>query len=127
MREGAKVRLPDGRSRETAVRDVCRHLKAAIDAFEQVAIASFQNPRGESPVPPSVPAKVEADLPAEKLAYGLKEAALAVGIGRTSLYEAISSGQLAAFKLGGRTLIMADELQAWLCRQPYIRRRRNPS
>ncbi len=54
-----------------------------------------------------------------KLAYRIDEAALASGIGRTSLYELIGSGQLKAFKAAGRRLIMRSDLEAFLasCRK----------
>ena len=51
---------------------------------------------------------------AEKLAYRIDEAAQASGIGRTSLYELIGSGQLKAFKAAGRRLIMRADLEAFL-------------
>ena len=41
----------------------------------------------------------------DKLAYSINEACAATGIGRTSLYELISNGQLKAIKAAGRRLI----------------------
>lgn len=49
--------------------------------------------------------------PVEKLSYTIPEAANALGIGRTSLYELIAEKRLRPFKLCGRTLIPREELE----------------
>jgi excisionase family DNA binding protein len=71
-----------------------------------------------NPVPPKGAEPIRSDFP-EKLAYRIDEAAHASGIGRTSLYELIGSGQLKAFKAAGRRLIMRSDLEAFLasCRE----------
>lgn len=48
------------------------------------------------------------------LAYSVREAAQALSIGRTRVYELISTGQLHAVKLGRRTLIPRNALLALL-------------
>lgn len=48
----------------------------------------------------------------EKLAYSIREASEATSLGRTTLFNYISSGRLAARKVGGRTLIPAESLHA---------------
>lgn len=49
-----------------------------------------------------------------KLAYSVPEACAATSLGRTSIYAHISSGRLRAVRIGGRTVIPADSLQALL-------------
>ena len=50
---------------------------------------------------------------AERLAVSPTEARLA-GIGRTTLYEALSSGALRSLKIGKRRLITIEALKDWL-------------
>ena len=50
----------------------------------------------------------------QKLAVSTHEAAHLAGVGRTTIYEAIQSGDLKSLKIGKRRLIRIDALQAWL-------------
>ncbi len=50
----------------------------------------------------------------EKLAYKIPEAVQVAPVGKTRLYEAINSRALKAHKQGSHTIIMADDLKAWL-------------
>lgn len=52
-----------------------------------------------------------------KIAYRIDEAVNATGLGRTFLYERIRSGELKSIKVGGRRLILAEALIAFLDRQ----------
>lgn len=49
-----------------------------------------------------------------KLAYSIKEACQASSLGRSTLYKYISAGRLKAIRVGGRTIIPVEELQALL-------------
>ena len=48
----------------------------------------------------------------DRLALSPKEAAAAIGVGRTFLYEAISSGGLKTIRIGARRFITIDALVA---------------
>jgi excisionase family DNA binding protein len=48
------------------------------------------------------------------LAYRIPEAAKTSGTSPTTIYDAISAGDLVPTKVGRRTLIMHDELLRWL-------------
>jgi excisionase family DNA binding protein len=54
------------------------------------------------------------------LAYSVLEACEVVRIGRTALYEAINRGELRAVKRGRRTLVLANDLRAWIEQLPTI-------
>lgn len=54
--------------------------------------------------------------PSAKLSYNVNEAAAAVGVGRTKLYDLINRGELQTFRLDGRTLIRADVLASFVDR-----------
>ena len=49
-----------------------------------------------------------------RLAASPSEAARMAGIGRTKLYELISSNEIASVKLGSRRLIRVSAIEAWL-------------
>ncbi|WP_428489546.1 helix-turn-helix domain-containing protein [Rhodopila sp.] len=52
------------------------------------------------------------------LAYTITDCIRISGLGRTTLYEAIGAGKIEARKAGGRTLIMADSLRAFIAGLP---------
>jgi excisionase family DNA binding protein len=52
--------------------------------------------------------------------YSVPEAAVVAGIGRTKIYEAIKDGSLIARKHGKRTIILRDELRAFLTALPAV-------
>ena len=51
---------------------------------------------------------------ARQLSYTVKQAAAQLGIGRTSIYELIKTGDLTPIKLRQRTLLRHDDLVAML-------------
>lgn len=56
--------------------------------------------------------------PNTPLAYGIVDAARNLGIGRSSIYRLIADGKLEARALGGRTVIPAASLHAFLASLP---------
>jgi len=54
------------------------------------------------------------------LVFTIAEACAVAGIRRTTLYKEIHSGELRAVKIGGRTIILVDDLRRWLNGGPSI-------
>jgi len=48
----------------------------------------------------------------QKLAYSIREACEASSLGRTTIYALIGAGKLQAIRIGGRTVIPAESLNA---------------
>ena len=49
-----------------------------------------------------------------KLAYSIREACEASSLGKTTIYSLIAASRLRAIRIGGRTVIPADSLNALL-------------
>ena len=54
------------------------------------------------------------------LAYTIAQACIVANMGRTAFYEEINKGRLRAVKRGRRTLVLADDLRAYLDGLPAI-------
>jgi excisionase family DNA binding protein len=64
---------------------------------------------------PTRPSTLDDRVP--RLAYRITEAAEALGVGRTKVYELINSGELPSIRIGGSLRVPVDALQAWIVRQ----------
>lgn len=126
MRGRGAFQMAQMKQRDARIFQLCQHLRSAIDIYEQIVSEPFQREEAR-PSPAAPPAPMPAPvapqrpaLPAEKLTYTLKDATAAIGIGRTTLYKAISDGRLKAVKFGRRTLITADILRELMAELPRI-------
>lgn len=125
MRGLGAFQMAQMKHRDARVSAMCQHLREAITLWEEISHMPFQKPEPapkaapEEPLPPPAPPQ---ELPPQKLTYTMKEAAAAIGIGRTTLHKAIASGELRAVKLGNRTLIPGDALRSWLDALPAKKR-----
>lgn len=54
------------------------------------------------------------------LSVSVEDAARLVGHSRSGIYEVIAQGELKAFKLGKRRLILVTELKAWIERAAKV-------
>jgi len=57
---------------------------------------------------------MEAPAPAQLL--GIEDTGKALGVGRTSVYALLTTGQLRSIKIGRRTLVPATEVAAYIDR-----------
>lgn len=53
-----------------------------------------------------------------EIAISIVEAARRTGVGRSSVYEAIGRGDLKIRKNGRRSLVLVDDLKAWVLAMP---------
>lgn len=53
-----------------------------------------------------------------ELAVPIIEAARRAGVGRSSIYEAVNRGELKLRKNGRRSLVLVDDLKAWVLALP---------
>lgn len=53
-------------------------------------------------------------LPPVKVGYSIREACQASSLGRTTIYGHIAAGRLRATRIGGRTIIPAQSLHAFI-------------
>ncbi len=77
-----------------------------------------------------------AEILGEKMGFSTREVSRLTGLGQTTIYERIETGELKARKLGRRTLILRRDLETFLEALPakteaseahrgYVRRRWN--
>lgn len=119
MRGLGAFQMAQMKHRDARIFAMCQHLRSAIDIWEQIASEPYKAPRKEAPQPAPIIAPPPPPVPPqEKLTYSLKEAAAAIGVGKSTLYKALSDKRLTAVKLGNRTLIPADALRAWMSTWP---------
>lgn len=57
----------------------------------------------------------------DKIAYNVLEAAAAIGVGKTAVWEMLADGTIQAKKFRGRTLIPRSELERIIAEAPPAR------
>jgi hypothetical protein len=62
----------------------------------------------------------ESESPRHKAAHSIPEVCAATGLGRDSVYAAIRTGRLIARKYGRRTVVLDDDMHAFLRALPKI-------
>ena len=55
-----------------------------------------------------------------KLAYTVREAIREIGIGRTKFYREIAEGKIKPRKIGKKTIILAEDIEAYLQSLPTM-------
>ena len=62
-------------------------------------------------------------MPVERLLYRPAEAADAIGVSRSRMYELIASGEIPSVLVGGTLRVPVDGLRQWVAQQVAERRR----
>lgn len=60
---------------------------------------------------------------ANKLGYSIREACQASSLGKTTLYSHIAAGRLRVTRIGGRTIVPAENLHALIAGEDWIESR----
>jgi excisionase family DNA binding protein len=61
----------------------------------------------------------------QKMGWSIVDAARTANVGRSTVYEEIKAGRLVARKMGRRTIILDQDLQAWLSTLPTLKTARS--
>ena len=56
-------------------------------------------------------------MPVERLLYRPAEAAAAIGVSRSRMYELIASGEIPSLRIGGSLRVPVDPLRRWVEQQ----------
>lgn len=106
----ARIGLELGRTKGAVSVALCNERKRIRNAGLDAAPA--QDPSGNTPHLGEAVNKSAVLGGPERLSYRIDEAVKMTGIGRTTMYKLVSDGKLRAVRVGGCTLIPADELKA---------------
>lgn len=93
-------------------------IEALTGATDALRNAQTNDPPDRGPARPDVVDGIAAVTVNGKLALTVREAAEALGIGRSSLYELLRSGDLRGVRVGSRVLIPAHALVDFLASAP---------
>jgi excisionase family DNA binding protein len=61
-----------------------------------------------------MPKSIFTETQANRLAFSLADAASAIGVGKSTLHELIATGKLPVRKLGRRSLVLREDLEAYV-------------
>jgi excisionase family DNA binding protein len=119
----------DGRRRnsqkdvELLIMEAFRCARQTLEAFERLTTAvsglSLEKDEAHSTVETATSAP-EIEGRDGILLCTIKEACKRTGLGRSSIYQAIGSGELRAKKIGRRTVIEINEIRRWISSSPTI-------
>ncbi len=98
---------------DTRIVDLFRLVRSAIDVLEDIMLHPYRPPAETEPVQIK-PLQAPSNPAPEKMAYTIKDIRQLVGLGHTTIYQAIAAKELRAVKFGHRTLVLAADLQAWI-------------
>jgi excisionase family DNA binding protein len=59
-----------------------------------------------------------------KICYSIKDACIETSFSKDRLYRALRAGELTAKRVGGRTVILREELERWIAGSPEYKPRK---
>jgi excisionase family DNA binding protein len=122
MRGFGRFQRAQMRNVDPRVGQLFDHLRGAVDILEQVMLRPHDQAAAGQPKPKIADSPPDAPVPSSyaKLAYTIRDVQELVGISRSAIYLAIGANELRAVKSGSRTLVLAQDLQAWLKSLPRV-------
>lgn len=112
------------RDSDPRVNDLFIHLRQALDALEQIMLRPHRivaEPKEDATKEKPAPAAPTIPTDDPKLAYTVKQVCKLVGVSVSTLYKVVERRELRTVKMGGRTLILASDLNEWLRKLPSTR------
>ncbi|OAI44270.1 hypothetical protein AYO42_04950 [Rhizomicrobium sp. SCGC AG-212-E05] len=88
-------------------------LRQVLDTLEDICMHPHAAPE-PCKEPVQVTAAIVTNLQRDRLAYSIKEVRNMTGISNAKIYSDIKKGLLHSTKAGGRTLVLATDLQNWI-------------
>lgn len=67
---------------------------------------------------PKITRRRDVSAQVSPLAYRIESAAAALGVGRSKVFKMIKDGEIPARKIGGSTVILREDLEAYLASTP---------
>ena len=116
MRGLGEFQMGQMKHRDARIFALCQHLRSAIDILEQIASQPYKAPpaaAASASAPPTTnsrPLNAVNGTPPNKIAYTIKEATVAIGLSRSTIYKLMASGELQTIRIGKRRLIRAEAL-----------------
>jgi excisionase family DNA binding protein len=112
MRGLGQYQIDQMKKGDPRIPQVFRALRTVLNLLEDIASRPHLEPeRPPEPVPEPPPVRMLAQ---DRLAYSIKEIRALTGLSNATIYLAIKKGLLRSTKAGGRTLILTQDLQAWM-------------
>jgi excisionase family DNA binding protein len=94
------------------INEMFDHLRRAVDVLEQMMMRPYSLPASSPPAEHSAPSTPLTDP--RRLAHTLKEVCDLSKVSRSMVYLAIRNKELRAVKCGRRTLVLANDVKAWM-------------
>lgn len=115
MRGLGKFQIAQMKAGDPRVPRLFLALRQALDLLEEIAHHPHQVPApAVTPSPVVRPSVKPLEDRPERLAYSIKDVRGLTGLSNATIYAQIKSGKLRSTIIGGRTLILTQDLHTWI-------------